>query len=544
MKYYIIAGEASGDLHGSSLMRGLKEADPQAQFRFWGGDLMSAQGGEVVKHYRENSLMGFVEVVGSLKKVLSNLKYCKEDLLQYRPDLLILIDYPGFNFRVAKFAKEHNITTFYYIAPTVWAWKEWRVKNLKRFVDRLFVIFPFELPYFSKHNIEAIYCGNPSTESVEEFLQNEEGEQQFRKRIGADERECVALLPGSRKMEIDYLLPKMVKLQELYPQFQFIVAALPSIEPDLYEKHLKGSKIMVLYNERYSILRYSKFAILASGTASLEAALLGTPQVVCYGGNELSYQIAKRVVKVKYISLVNLILDRGLVEELIQRDYNLKNLKNAVEMIIKERGEKRRERGYSKLKKILGSGEGYSNRLGESMVEEYHSIMEQERYYTTIESPVGELRITSDRENLISIEHAPAGLEPLKSKIEPSILQEAERELQQYFNGERKEFSLPIKPIGTQFQNRVWEELRKIPFGEVKSYGEIAKLVDSPDAHRAVGLACKMNPLLIVIPCHRVIGSNRKLIGFNLGLDKKSYLLTHENANLQERTTTLFDDED
>lgn len=542
MKYYIIAGEASGDIHGSNLMRGIKESDPEAQFRFWGGDLMAEQGGELVKHYRENSLMGFVEVLFSLRKVFSNLKFCKRDILNYQPDLVILIDYPGFNFRVAKFTKSNNIVTFFYIAPTVWAWKEWRVKKIKRWVDRLFVIFPFEVDFFRKHNIEALYCGNPSTESVAEFINNDSGEEEFRQRTSLGERPIIALLPGSRKMEVNYLLPKMVELSALYPQFKFAIATVPSIEQSLYEQYTKGSDITLLQKEGYPLIYHSSAVILASGTASLEAALLNTPQIVCYGGNELSYQIAKRVVKVKYISLVNLILKKGLVKELIQRDYTLKNLKGELDKILKEKGQKRLERGYRRVQKILGEGEGYSSRLAESIVEEYNTIMEKERYTTTYESPIGKLTLISDREYLIEVKYTPEEKESEKSKIEPAVLHQAKEELEQYFNGERESFEIPIKSIGTQFQNRVWEELRKIPFGQVKSYGDIARLVDSPDAHRAVGLACKMNPLLIITPCHRVIGSNKKLTGFNLGLDKKSYLLRHEHVNFKQ-STTLFDHE-
>ena len=531
MKYYIIAGEASGDLHGSNLMKGLKVADPEARFRFWGGDLMLAQGGELVRHYKETAVMGFVEVLGSLGKIASNLKLCKKDLAEYNPDIVILIDYPGFNFRIGEYAKEKGYKVFYYIAPKVWAWKEGRVKKLKQFTDRLFIIFPFEIEYFRNHGIEAVYRGNPLLDSVSGHKFRDEGLEEFRKRTSIGEKPIIGLLPGSRMMEINYLMPRMVKLEKEFPDHQFLLAGAPSIAPEVYGRYLQGTNIRVLTGEAYSIMKHAKVTVLASGTASLEAALLDSPQVVCYGGNEISFQIAKRVVKVKYVSLVNLILDQPLVKELLQHDCTVKNIARQVNLLLEPKEREKVQKKYSKLRKILG-GEGASFKVAEAMVEEYNKIVSLQRFHCTVESPIGKLLLTSDNDSLLAVSYTDNEEQNNQDQTLPQVLKETGRQLAEYFAGERETFDLPLNPQGTDFQLKVWEKLREIPFGKVKSYGEVAALIGDKDANRAVGMACKSNPLLIITPCHRVIGANNKLTGFNIGLDKKSYLLNLEKVTL------------
>jgi len=369
MKYYIIAGEASGDLHGSNLMRELKESDAGAHFRFWGGDLMAAQGGTLVKHYKHTAVMGFLEVLMKLRSVWRNIRFCKNDIVAHHPDVLILIDYPGFNLRMAKFAKKQGIEVFYYIAPKVWAWKEKRVHRLKKYVDRLFVIFPFEPDYFRRWDIDACYLGNPLVDSVAERLAHAAPVDTFTARNGLPGMPVIAVLAGSRIMEINYLLPKILCLAERFPGYQFVVAAAPSVAPAVYEKHLAGTSFRVVFDQTYELLAYAKAAVVASGTATLEAALIGVPQVVCYGGSELSYRIAKRLVKVRYISLVNLIMNAPVVTELIQHDVNPDKLYAALHHVLP--GGARHETlldNYAKLQALLG-GRGASQRIAEQMVQ-------------------------------------------------------------------------------------------------------------------------------------------------------------------------------
>ncbi|CDN32300.1 Lipid-A-disaccharide synthase [Mucinivorans hirudinis] len=311
MKYYIIAGEASGDLHGSNLIKGLKEADPQAQFRFWGGDLMEqAADTKPVKHYKESSIMGYLEVLMNLRKIVGFLRDCQRDVKAWQPDVLILIDYPGFNFKMAKFAKANGIKTFYYIAPKVWAWKEGRVKLIQKYVDELFVIFPFEVDYFRKFSIEAHYFGNPLMDSV-----SERGE--------VEKDNIVALVAGSRKHEIDHNLPTMVEISRAFPDYRFVVTAVPWLDKAIYDKYLIGSNVEYICNETYSTIARSRAALVTSGTATLETALLGVPQVVCFRGPAVSMWIAARLVKLKWISLVNLVMNRTVVTELIQSDFTV-----------------------------------------------------------------------------------------------------------------------------------------------------------------------------------------------------------------------------
>ena len=475
MKYYIIAGEASGDLHGSNLVKGLLEKDPSAQIRAWGGELMRQAGAEVVKDYRENSIMGFVEVVANIGKILGNMKECCKDILAFNPDVVILIDYPGFNMKIAKFAKKHGFKVFYYIAPKVWAWKERRVHKIKRYVDKLFIIFPFEVEYFRKWGIETVYRGNPLLDSVCNFSHAGESRAAFEARTShkrqvicatatasteatasaaaaatsaapaaagataagataaagasatgataatspttasspttepatAAAMPIIAALAGSRKMETSFLLPRIVRTALAMPQYRFIIAAAPSMEPEYLKKIIQkelaaagapagssqagGNKkqscisntqagrcntqagrcnIEIMYGETYAVLQQSVAAIISSGTASLEAALLKTPQVVCYGGNPISFYIAKAVVKLKYISLANLILDKLIFKEILQNDCTPANISAELEALINQKTYRDAMLAdYDKVHQLLGGG-GASGRIAEAMIAE------------------------------------------------------------------------------------------------------------------------------------------------------------------------------
>lgn len=378
MRYYLIAGEASGDLHGSNLIKGIREVDADAQIRCWGGDLMQQAGAHLVRHYKEGAIMGFVEVLANLNKLAKNLQECKNDIIDYRPDVLVLIDYPGFNLRIAKFAKEHGIRVFYYIAPKVWAWKEKRVHKLKKYVDRLFIIFPFEIDYFKKWGIEAIYRGNPLLDSVDNSNNANESRKEFAERIGINaESTTVALLAGSRRGEIKYLLPRMVEVALKNPEYQFLLACAPSMEMELYKEIIgnRCSNIKLLAGETYPILRHSDAAIINSGTASLEAALIGVPQVVCYGGNEISYQIARMVVKLKYISLANLIMDKGLFKELLQHSCTPQLINQELEQLL-HNTEYRNTMiaNYKEVREILG-GKGASAKVAQAMIDELEQMI-------------------------------------------------------------------------------------------------------------------------------------------------------------------------
>ncbi|MDR1054765.1 MAG: lipid-A-disaccharide synthase [Prevotellaceae bacterium] len=370
MKYYIIAGEASGDLHGSNLMKGLNQADSEADFRFWGGDLMVVQGGVMVKHYKETAFMGFWEVFKNFGTVRKNLKICKQDILDYAPDVVILIDYPGFNFRIAEFAHNKGLKVFYYIAPKVWAWKESRVKRLQKFVDKLFIIFPFEVDYFKKWGIEAYYAGNPLIDLIEDRMKNKVPFLQFVKHNKLDNKPIVALLAGSRKQEVSYILPRLVELSKYYPDYQFVVAGAPSLDKSLYQKYLSGTDVKYVHNKAYELMMHATAAVVASGTATLEALLFNVPQVVCYGGNELSYWIAKIFVKIKYVSLVNIIAEREVVFELIQHDMALVNIKNELDALLPG-GEKREKmlKNYDEIRIMLGEP-GASYLVAQNIVNE------------------------------------------------------------------------------------------------------------------------------------------------------------------------------
>jgi lipid-A-disaccharide synthase len=316
MKYYLVAGEASGDLHGANLMKELKKLDAQAEFRYYGGDLMQAEGGTLVKHFADMAFMGFFEVAANLRTILKNLTACKADIAQYQPDVLILIDFPGFNLKIAAFAKKQGLPVNYYISPKVWAWNQKRVLKIKRIVDHLFCILPFEVDFYKSWGMEVDYVGNPLLDAVAAF----KADTAFLQKNKLTNKKIIALLPGSRKQEINYLLPDMLAVADQYPDYQFVVAGAPSFNADYYDQYLQGRQIPVLFNATYDILSNAHAAVVASGTATLETALFNVPQVVVYKGNPISIGIARMVVKIKHISLVNLIMNSGVVKELIQQD--------------------------------------------------------------------------------------------------------------------------------------------------------------------------------------------------------------------------------
>lgn len=333
MKYYIIAGEASGDLHGSNLMKALYHKDPNAEIRFWGGDLMQKTGGTLVKHYRELAFMGFIEVIFNLKTILNNIKSCKTDILAFQPDVIVFIDYPGFNMRIAEWAKALGMKTHYYISPQIWAWKENRIKAIKRDIDKMYVILPFEKDFYEKkHHFPVDFVGHPLIDAIQNRTTIEAAA--FKKENDLDDKPIIAILPGSRKQEVTKMLEVMLSVVADFPEYQFVIAGAPSQEFSLYAPFLNNKNVRFISNKTYDLLSVSYAALVTSGTATLETALFKVPEVVCYKGSWASYQIAKRIVTLKYISLVNLIMDREVVTELIQEDCNSKRIKAELQKLL------------------------------------------------------------------------------------------------------------------------------------------------------------------------------------------------------------------
>ncbi len=366
MKYYIIAGEASGDLHGSNLMKALYEEDPQAEIRFWGGDLMQKAGGTLVKHYRELAFMGFVEVIFNLKTILSNITFCKKDILEFKPDVIIFIDYPGFNMRIAKWAKELNYKTHYYISPQIWAWKENRIKAIKQDVDKMFVILPFEKSFYEdKHHYPVDFVGHPLIDAIQN--QPSFDEAIFRKEHQLGEKPIIAVLPGSRKQEITKMLSVMLSVVDDFQDYEFVIAGAPSQEYDFYQQFISNKNIKFVSNKTYDLLRSSTAALVTSGTATLETALFKVPEVVCYKGSSISYQIAKRIITLKYISLVNLIMDQEVVTELIQADCNTKRIKEELQKLLEPQYREKLLKNYDILEQKLG-GVGASKKTAKLIV--------------------------------------------------------------------------------------------------------------------------------------------------------------------------------
>ncbi|TKG90410.1 lipid-A-disaccharide synthase [Puteibacter caeruleilacunae] len=369
MKYYIIAGEASGDLHGSNLMKELKLVDEQAEFRYFGGDLMKSQGGTLVKHYKETAFMGFLAVIKNLGTIKKNFTLCETDLLEFAPDVLILIDYPGFNLRMAEFAKKHGIKVYYYISPKIWAWKQGRIKKIKAFVDEMFTILPFETAFFKQFDYPIHYVGNPSVDGLSKRPNQDEDFNTFIKRNNLKNRPIVALLSGSRKQEIHHNLPEMLKMVAHFPEYQFVIAGAPSLDLDLYKGYIGDHDVSLVFDETYELLQQSSAALVTSGTATLETAIMNIPQIVCYkmAGGRLFFEILKLIVKVRLVSLVNLIMEKMIVLELLQHHVNEDELKAELQRILKD--ESYREamlNNYEEMRRRLG-GPGAARNAAQKM---------------------------------------------------------------------------------------------------------------------------------------------------------------------------------
>ena len=371
MKYYIIAGEASGDLHGSNLIKALHQFDNQAVIQAWGGDLMASAGATLRKHYRDLAFMGFIEVVKNLSTILKNIRFCKQDILAFQPDAVIFIDYPGFNLRIAKWAKQQNIRTFYYISPQIWAWHTSRVHGIKATVDKMFCILPFEKDFYQKYDYVVDYVGHPLLDVIE----NRPITPHFREKNNLSEKPIIALLPGSRRQEIKTMLPLMLSVAPQFADYQFVIAAAPAQLLSFYDEVLKQGNqpvlpenIKIIEGQTYDLLQHATAALVKSGTSTLETALFGVPQVVCYKGNSISYAIAKRVIKVKYISLVNLIADKVIVKELIQSELTTENIVSELRKAIDNQDAIKKE--YTLLRGMLGNA-GASERAAKLMVESF-----------------------------------------------------------------------------------------------------------------------------------------------------------------------------
>jgi lipid-A-disaccharide synthase len=367
MKYYIIAGEASGDLHASNLVKEIKSADETAVFRGWGGDLMKSHGVALVKHYKDTAYMGFVEVLFHLRDIFKNIDYCKKDITAFKPDVLILVDYPGFNLRIADFAKKTGLKVVYYISPQVWAWKESRVKKMKRTIDKMLVILPFEKDFFKKHNWDVEFVGHPLLDAIQSVNSSDKTDFYIKNNIG--KKEIIALIPGSRKQEISKMLPIMLSVVDNFKDYQFIVAGAPSIPAEFYQELIKNSNIKIVYNQTYALMQNATAALVTSGTATLETALFEVPEVVCYKGNPISFWLAKKLVKIKYISLANLIMDREIIKELIQTDLNQQNLEIELHKLLYDEAFKTSLKAdFISLKQKLG-GKGASHKAALSIIE-------------------------------------------------------------------------------------------------------------------------------------------------------------------------------
>ena len=366
MKYYIIAGEASGDLHGSNLMKEIFDQDPSADIRFWGGDLMRRQGGKLVKHYKELAFMGFLEVIQNLRTILNNIKFCKDDIAAFNPDAIIFIDYPGFNMRIAKWAKKRNWRTYYYISPQIWAWKENRISAIKRDIDKMYVILPFEKEFYEqKHNYSVEFVGHPLIDAIQNRTKS--NLVKFRSEHNLGDKPIIAVLPGSRKQEISKMLSIMLSVVEDFSDYEFVIAGAPGQDKDFYQQFITRENVAFVQDETYNLLDFSHAALVTSGTATLETALFKVPEVVCYKGSWASYQIAKRVITLKFISLVNLIMDKQIVTELIQDDCNSKRIKAELQKLFDPTNRARIMLDYDLLEEKLG-GSGASKKTASLII--------------------------------------------------------------------------------------------------------------------------------------------------------------------------------
>ena len=358
MKYYIISGEQSGDMHAANLVASLKKQDEKAEIRAWGGDKLKEQGATIVKHIKELAFMGFSEVIVNLPTILKNISFCKKDILDFQPDALILVDYPAFNFRIVNFAKQNGIKVFYYISPQIWAWKKSRIKQIRKNVDKMFVILPFEKDYYNSNNFEVDFVGHP--------LLDEIAKDNFSFSLQTN-KPIIALLPGSRKQEISKILPQMLGVVNDFPDYQFVVAATNSIEEGFYKNIIANNNVLLTKNETYGLLANAKAALVTSGTATLETALFHVPQVVCYKTNFFSYQIAKRLVKTNFISLVNIIMAKMVGKEMIQTDLDTKNLSSSLSKILENTNKEKIQMDYNALKIKLGE-KGASNKVADLII--------------------------------------------------------------------------------------------------------------------------------------------------------------------------------
>ncbi len=368
MRYFILAGEPSGDLHGSNLVRNLLQQDPAADIAAWGGDMMYQAGARVLKHYRETAFMGAWEVLINLRTVMSNFKTCRKQIAAHNPDVVILIDYPGFNLRVARFARSLGIKVFYYISPKFWAWRESRVKKVKKYVDRMYIIFPFEVDFYRKHGYDAHYIGNPLIDQIEDSKKEIRDKKTTKLSLGLDERPVIALLAGSRLQEVKYVLPEMLSVTGSFPDYQFVVAALGHLPETLYTDIIGRLPVKIIVGKTYEVLSVAEAALVTSGTATLEAALFDVPQVVCYKTSALTYRLAMIFLKVRFISLVNLIMDKEIVKELVQKELNRMSLHREISLILKSGVKYERIRDdYSTLRFLLG-GRGASGRIAGDII--------------------------------------------------------------------------------------------------------------------------------------------------------------------------------
>lgn len=369
-KLFIISGEASGDLHGSNLVKSLLEKDAGLEIQAWGGDLMEDAGAKILKHYKELAFMGFWEVITNIRTISKNFKICKQQILDFKPDAVVFIDYPGFNLRMAKFCKENGIKTLYYVSPQVWAWKQNRVKKIKEFVDRMFVILPFEKGFYEQFDYKVDFVGHPLIDAIENFKKDAKSNESFRKENNLDlEKPIIALLPGSRNQEIKVKLPIMLSVVKHYRDYQFVIAGAPSKDRAFYSEFLQDQNVSLIENDTYNLLNNSHTALVTSGTATLETALFKVPQVVCYKGSSISYHIAKRIIKVKYISLVNLIEDKEIVTELIQGELTTLNIQQELDKIITGQGRDKMIQDYDSLITHCG-GVGASENVAELVLGE------------------------------------------------------------------------------------------------------------------------------------------------------------------------------
>jgi lipid-A-disaccharide synthase len=360
MKYFVIAGEASGDLHGGNLLKELYQVDKSANVQFWGGDYMASFAGKPLKHINELAFMGFVEVLMNLRTILGNMKLCKKQILDFKPDAIIMIDYPGFNLRIAEWAKEQDIKIYYYISPQVWAWKQKRVHKIKKLVDHMMVILPFEKDFYKKFDYDVEFVGHPLIDAIDNFKKEEAKPITFDKKV-------IALLPGSRQQEVKVKLPIMLSVASTFPEYQFVIAGAPTLDKTFYETFTKEfPNVSIVFNQTYQLLSQSHTALVTSGTATLETALFHVPEVVCYKGSAISYHIAKRLIKIDYISLVNLIMDKEVVKELIQSELNKENIETELRKILSGEGRQEMLSEFKTLEQNLG-GIGASRKVAESI---------------------------------------------------------------------------------------------------------------------------------------------------------------------------------